>query len=121
MFSEQINLSIKAGLLIGSWIFAQVQPLTDTGLLDKAFDQMFSIGLLLVLLIFMVLENKRKDKKHDSNQEAYVDLLTQNTEAIKDFNSTNKDIAKSVERSNEATNKAIEHLTRAFEKLEQKL
>lgn len=120
MTEQVISLTTKAALLIGSWVFAQVSPLAEVGI-DRAFDQLFSIGLMMLFLVYMIYENKKKDKKHEDNQKEYVGLLKQNTEAIQEFSASNKDVAKSVERSQEAQNDALDRLTRAFEKLEQKL
>lgn len=121
MTDQIVSLFTKCSLVIGYWVFAQVQPLSDAGIVDKAFDYAFSVGLMMLFLVYMVYENRKKDKKQDDNQSAYVDLLRQNTEAIKEFSASNKDVAKSVERSTDAQNEALERLTRAFEKMEQKL
>lgn len=109
MTEQTISLSIKVALLIGMWIFAQVQPLAEVGI-DKAFDQMFSIGLMMLFLVYMVYENRKKDKKQDEALEAYVELIRHNTKAIQNFAESNKDIAKSIERMADANQKAFERL-----------
>ena len=120
MTDQIISISTKSALIIGAWVFAQISPLAEMGI-NRAFDQLFSIGLMMLFLVYMIYENKKKDKKHELSQKEYVGLLKKNTEAIQEFSSSNKDVAKSVERSQSTQNQAFDRLTRAFEKLEQKL
>lgn len=110
MTEQTISLSVKLVTIIGAWFFAQVQPFAESGLVEKAFDQLFSIGLLVVFLIYVVYENRKKDKKQDEALEAYVELIRHNTKAIQNFAESNKDIAKSIERMADANQKAFERL-----------
>lgn len=121
MTNQIIGVLIKGSLVFGSWYFAQIKPFTETGIIDKAFDNMFSLGLMVVFLVYMVYENRKKDKQKDVVHGEYVELLKANITAIEAFAQSNKDIAKSVERSAASHEKALETMTKAFEKLEYKL
>lgn len=120
MTEQTTDLVVKGGLVGAAWVFAQVKPLADLGI-QQAFDQLFSLGLLMLFLVYMIYENKKKDKKHDQGQQAYVDLIQQNSEVIRDFAESNKDVAKSVERSQQQQTQVLESLTRVIERLDNRV
>lgn len=81
------DLFIKIGLIFSSWFFAQVQPFAEMGI-SKGFDQLFTIGMMMLFIIYIINESKKKDKKVNEGQDIYVELLKSNTRAFNDFAKT---------------------------------
>lgn len=126
IITEQgFGVAIKAILLTLAWLFAQVSPISETALLEdglsRAFDQMFSLGIMFLFILYIALENRNKDRKKDELQSSLASMIEKNIQAINEFTSSNKDVAKTVERSQQATNEALKTMTEAFQKLSEKI
>ena len=120
MTEQVISLLIKITIIVSAWVFAQIEPLAEYGI-SQGFDQAFSIGLMMLFLVYMILENRKKDNHLTDKQDAYVDLLQKNQQVIAETAESQKDVSKTIERSTKAQTEALNRLTSAFEKLEQKL
>lgn len=114
-----VHMFVKASILISALFFSVSASLAESTI-DKAFEMSFSIGLLVVFLIYMYLENARKTKQRDRAQEKIEELLCLNFKAMENYSSSNKDIARSTERAAETQAKALESLTTVVEKLRDK-
>lgn len=106
-------------MAVGNWIIAQVSMQEDV--FNRVFEFSMSLGILVLVLIYLFYENKTKDNKKDKAQDDLVDILKTNIKVIGEFSETNKDIVKSVERGTAAQTEAIDRMTKAFEKMESKL
>ena len=126
ILTEQgVAIVVKVSLIVSAVFFAQISPINEAGLihegLDRSFDQLFSLGLMFLFLVYMILENYNKDRKKEHLQDSLASLMQGNIMAINEFSQSNKDVSKSVERSQQANTAAIEKMTTAFEKLTDKL
>ena len=110
------GLLLKISLLFLAGFFYVMSAFAETAV-SQAFDQLFSIGLLVVFVIYMYMENKRKTAQREDAYRENVELLKLNIQAMNSYAEANKDIAKSVERSAELQTNALEKLTNAFEKV----
>lgn len=75
--------SAKAFTLIVAWIFAQASQYG--GIVDKAFDQLFSLGLLVFVLIVLFREYKTGQKYNSIRDKDFSNLLKESIETRKDF------------------------------------
>jgi len=131
-----IGLFVKVGILFSAWMvsFQQsvVEVISPDEYIDRAFDTAFSLGLLILFVVYMIYENRVKDKRKELAQSENVELLRTNIEVIRSFTTSNNDIVKSIERTQETTEKsmqqlskenttALENLTSVINKLESKL
>ncbi len=131
-----IGLFVKVGILFSAWMvsFQQsvVEVISTDEYIDRAFDTAFSLGLLILFVVYMIYENRVKDKRKELAQSENVELLRTNIEVIRSFTTSNNDIVKSIERTQETTEKsmqqlskenttALENLTSVINKLESKL
>lgn len=87
----------KSITLIVAWVFAQASEFG--GIIDKGFDQAFSIGLLIAVMIILFKEYKNGQKYNSTRDKEFSDLLKESIETRKDFQ------------------KAIESLTTVVEKI----
>lgn len=87
----------KAFTLIVAWVFAQASEFG--GIINRGFDQAFSIGLLVAVLIILFKEYKNGQKYNSTRDKEFSDLLKESIETRKDFQ------------------KAIEGLTTVVEKI----
>lgn len=78
------SVIIKGSMLVFSWIFAQLQPMAEMGI-NKAFDIGFSVGLLVLFLVYMIYEKRKIDTELKTKQDIYVGLIQSNTEAMVAF------------------------------------
>ena len=131
-----IGLFVIVGILFSAWMvsFQQsvVEVISPDEYIDRAFDTAFSLGLLILFVVYMIYENRVKDKRKELAQSENVELLRTNIEVIRSFTTSNNDIVKSIERTQETTEKsmqqlskenttALENLTSVINKLESKL
>jgi len=126
MISEQgLGVVIKGILLLLVWVFGQVSPIAETTMIEdglsRSFDQMFSLGIMFLFILYIALENRNKDRKKEELQNSLSSMIEKNIQAINEFSSSNKDVAKTVERSQQATNEALKTMTEAFQKLSEKI
>ena len=114
-----VHLFVKASILISALFFSFSASLAENTI-DKAFEMSFSIGLLVVFLIYMYLENTRKTKQRDRAQEKIEELLCLNIKAMETYSASNRDISKATERAAETQARALESLTTVVDKLRDK-
>lgn len=82
--SESVATITKGTLITASWMYFQVSDLTG-GLVNQAFDKMFSLGLLIVVLIILFKEY-RKSQEYNRERDARIEqLLINSNEAINGF------------------------------------
>lgn len=98
LFQNAYQLIIKVSLISASGFFAQVHPLAEIGI-EKGFDQAFSIGIMFLFILYMIFENRAKDKQKDKVLADNLLVHQETLKAINNFSESNKDVAKSVERS----------------------
>ena len=77
------NYSVKAFSVIVAWVFANSEQYG--GIINKAFDQLFSLGLLAFVLIILFKEYKSSQKYNSSRDNDFTALLKENIETRKDF------------------------------------
>ena len=122
MFSQlteqAVHLITKTIILISAWVFAVSSSLAESTI-DKAFDLGFSIGLLVIFVVYMYLENKRKTRQRDDAQQKNTEMLELNIQAMHIYAQSNADIARSVEKSAEIQARALEKLTDAFSRFKE--
>lgn len=96
--SEYATLIFKTtGLMLG-WIFLQVAQYE--GLINKAFDQLFSLGLLVVIIIFLFKEYKSGKRYNAERDVSYQDLVKESIETRKDFNITIQKLSEAIDNLN---------------------
>lgn len=87
---ELINIKIRAAIsilsLTGSWVIAQATPVLDT-----AFDQLFSLGLLVVAVVVIWKAFTKKDESETALLKEHISLLQQEKDLQKSHISTLRD------------------------------
>ncbi|MAO66242.1 MAG: hypothetical protein CL666_14700 [Balneola sp.] len=92
----------KAFTIIGivtAWIFAQAEQFG--GIIDTAFDQMFSLGLLLIVLIVLFKEYKGTKADNAELDEKFQTLLQENIETRRDFRDSIDALTQVISKMNE--------------------
>lgn len=74
----------QIGLLLVSGIFYLVSKV-DGSIINKAFDQLFSIGLLVIIVIMLYREWKSARTYNEERDERLEKLIENNTEALNNF------------------------------------
>ena len=74
----------QIGLLLTSGIFYTVTQL-DGNIIGKAFDQLFSIGLLCILAYMLYKEWKSSQKYNEERDERLEKIVENNTKALNQF------------------------------------
>ena len=139
-----MGIVIKGSLLFlawAGWVYAQlgtadITPeamiVTPEAMIDRAFDAAFSLGLLIMFLIYIIYENKVKDQKFTKLQGEQLEILKTNIEMMKDTKTANMVVVATLERTAETfkerndrlineNSKAIGGLTETVTRLEQQL
>ena len=111
---------VKISLIAMSTLFAQVQPLAELGI-SRGFDQLFSIGIMVVFIIYMLNENKKKDAYLSNQSSDYQDLLEKNTEAINNFSRVMDSIQNVMVSHQEERKQTLSKLNENMEKMNDKL
>ena len=90
--SELINLKIKAGIsiisLIVSWFIAQAS------VIEQGFDQLFSLGLLVVAVIVIWKAFSKKDESETQLHKEQIKILQ---DIIKDQRKTIEELKKEIQ------------------------
>lgn len=84
---------IKSMLLVLAWVIMQVSTHTDTELISKAFDQMFSLGLLVVFLVYMVYKEREAQKKVDTTYREKLQVFTKYEQLSMQCVDSNKELS----------------------------
>lgn len=93
--SEPVMTITKGILIIASWMWFQVSDMTG-GLINEAFDKMFSLGLLIVVLIILFKEY-RKSQEYNRERDARIEqLLINSNEAISGFKQALKSLENTI-------------------------
>lgn len=79
--TESASALIKGILIVSAWLWYQTSELTG-GLVDEAFDKMFSLGLLIVVLVILFREYRKSQEYNRERDEKMEQLLIGSTEAI---------------------------------------
>lgn len=74
----QISILLVSGLF---YIFTQL----DVSIFTKAFDQLFSLGLLCVLTYLLYKEWKNSQEYNEERDKRFEELVRNNTEAMNNF------------------------------------
>jgi len=114
------DIVIKITLVFGSWFFAQVQPFAEFGI-SRGFDQLFTIGMMMLFIVYIIHENKKKDKKVDQGQEIYIELLKNNTEAFREFSESMTLVKQHMSESERIRRERFAKLYQDIEKIDTKL
>ncbi len=69
--------------IVIAWIFAQAEQFG--GIIDKAFDQMFSLGLLLIVLVVLFKEYKSSKSDNEKLDKKFQQLLQEYIDTRRDF------------------------------------
>jgi len=85
IIEELHSQGLKGISLIVAWFFAQTSEFG--GVLGLAFDQLFSLGLLVLVLIILFREYKSGQKYNTDRDEEFSGLLKENIETRRDFQS----------------------------------
>ncbi len=84
--------------LVVAWVFAQASQYG--GIVDKAFDQLFSLGLLVFVLVILFREYKSSQKYNSTRDQDFAGLLQQNIETRKDFQKAIENLTEVVKNLN---------------------
>jgi len=86
MITENIvSLIIKVSLISSSFVLARFQVLSEMDVVNRAFEMSFSVGLMVVFLIYMIYENRKKDMRQVEVFGTYVDMTKETTKTIENF------------------------------------
>ena len=123
MTEQAANILLKAGVIFMAWANYAYQEIGGNidRVVSDAFELTFSLGVLVMIVIYFIYENRMKDQKKDDIQKSMVVLLEKNITAINNFSQSNKDMTKTLERLQESNVTAMNNLADAFNKMENKL
>ncbi|MAO65052.1 MAG: hypothetical protein CL666_08630 [Balneola sp.] len=82
--------------IVTAWIFAQAAEYG--GIINQAFDQLFSLGLLVVVIVVLFREYKNSKEDNAELDQKFQVLLKENIETRKDFNSTIEALTNAIEK-----------------------
>lgn len=97
-----ISLIIKISLVTSSFVLARFQALSELGVVNRAFEMSFSVGLMVVFLIYMVYENRKKDERQVDVYKTYVDMTVGTIKTIEGFTHSLNSIAESLKTDRKA-------------------
>lgn len=114
---------LKAIVLLTAWMGFAIEQVGGEveQVVNEAFELSFSLGVLVLLVIYFIYENRTKDSKRDEIQLSMVNLLEKNITAINDFSQSNRDVVSALERLQEANITAIKNMTKELDKIEDRL
>lgn len=82
-------------VLVGiSGIYYVGSQIAEKGIIDKAFDQLFSLGLLVIVVIMLYREWKHSLRYNEKRDGILESLIRNNTEAINSFKREQKEFRK---------------------------
>ena len=119
MIQEQIiSLGIKISLLLSAFVLARFQALSELGIVDRAFEMSFSVGLMVMFLVYMIYENRKKDERQLRVHDDYVLMSKDTIKTVEDFANAMKGVAKSIERDTAKKEKDSEYRDKILERIE---
>jgi len=119
MIHEQIiSLGIKISLVTSAFVLARFQALSELGIVDRAFEMSFSVGLMVVFLIYMIYENRKKDERQLRVHDDYLLMSKDTIKTVEDFANAMKDVAKAIERDTAKKEKDSEDRDKILERIE---
>lgn len=87
MIEQAMHKVLNTSLIIVAWVFYQLSELTG-GIINQAFDQLFSLGLLALAVYFLWKDNKESRDYNRRRDERIEDLVASNTDALNKFTNT---------------------------------
>lgn len=122
MIHEQIiSLAIKISLITSAFVLARFQALSELGVVDRAFEMSFSVGLMVMFLIYMIYENRKKDERQLKVHEDYILMSKDTIKTVESFANAMKDVAKSIERDTKNKEKDSEDRDKILKRIEEKI
>lgn len=116
-----ISTVIKISLITSSFVLARFQTLSELGIVERAFEVSFSIGLLVLFVVYMIYENRKKDERQMRVHDDYVLMSKDTIKTVEGFASAMKDVAKSIQRDADARIKDSEERNNRLQRIEDKL
>lgn len=98
---ESIQIAIKMISLVTAWAIAQTT--SPNSLVELSFDQMFSLGLLVVVLIVLFKEYKFTKKQIVDGNKEITHLLEKHIETTSRFSSELDKLTDTVKSINKKT------------------
>jgi membrane protein implicated in regulation of membrane protease activity len=96
--SELISLKIKAAISITSIIFSWI--IAQASLVDTGFDQLFSIGLLLIAVMVIWKAFSRKDESETQLLREQIDILNGYIDVLRDDLQREREINDQIQQKN---------------------
>ena len=98
----QIGLVLISGFV---WLLNQI----DGSIVNKAFDQLFSLGLLVIVVVMLYREWKASQKKfselkdaHEQDQQKMLSVIENNTEALRSVTNTLNNLGEKIQANAQA-------------------